>query len=315
MGSAETLAMPAVLDSGPASMVNVASASGTPGSSSTGDLCRVADPTAPTAPPPPRPRAVVKIVSLDPLLAAWVTAFMRASDRAEMLPLIPDGVTLEQRLGQHVAAASWGYVGLADGLPAAVMIVNLMWPGCCVLGFWATDAWPKVAWAFSMHGRRHFLPMMDRLGLNRGEVRVPAWARHSQRWIEGLGARREALLADHGRDREPFYLYAWTRTAAYGPPSASPGPATPQPAPQPEGDPSMCFAGGAPSMPESPHVNAPDTEASRRAAEAEVQRLRALREAGGGETNKSGGGEAGATLGGEGGSTASAAKTTLGGAR
>lgn len=98
--------------------------------------------------------------------------------------------------------------------------------GCSpVAAFGASEQHPNMwtAWAFgtrklrraipaiTRHIRRHIVQALLYCGANRVEVRSIADHDVAHRWLENLGAEREALLRGFGKGGEDFVLYAWRR--------------------------------------------------------------------------------------------------------
>jgi hypothetical protein len=195
-------------------------------------------------------------VTIGPLerdAVAFVARTMRARDRAEIFATRwdddPDAVAAETMALARIGGVAWN-----NGAPIAVACAMPLWPGVWSIGLYATDAWPAVARAVTRWIKattRDFIAG----GAHRAECRSLATHTTAHRWLERLGAVREAVLPDYGRNRETFYLYAWTH--------------------QPTGDTPMCFG---PSPPPPPPIPTPDnTPDIQAAAAAERERLRRAR--------------------------------------
>jgi hypothetical protein len=76
----------------------------------------------------------------------------------------------------------------------------------------ATDLWPAVALSVTRNIRREMMPAM----IDSGAVRADCWSMEghhaAHRWLEVLGAVREATVEDYGPSRKPYHCYSWTRS-------------------------------------------------------------------------------------------------------
>jgi hypothetical protein len=201
-------------------------------------------------------RVVIRIAPLDRAAVGFVAARMRAGDRDEIFATRwdddPDTIADET-----MACARFGAVAWHVGEPVAVVCAMPLWPGVWTVAMFATVRWPAVAGAGTRWLRRELMPDVVAAGAHRVECRSLATHVTAHRWLERLGARREALLTDYGRNREAFYLYAWTLSDLL------------------MGDSLMCFS--SPSPPPPPPAPGPDSASVEAAASAERERLRRAR--------------------------------------
>ncbi|MGE5537323.1 MAG: hypothetical protein ACM30I_01805 [Gemmatimonas sp.] len=158
------------------------------------------------------------VTSLRPLdrdAVAFVAAHMRACDREEIFATRWDD-DASAIADETVACARFGVVAWASGAPVAVVCAMPLWPGVWTVAMYATDAWLMVAGAVTRWIRRELMPNVAATGAHRVECRSLASHGTAHRWLERLGGRREATLTDYGRNRECFYVYAWTLTDLTG---------------------------------------------------------------------------------------------------
>lgn len=200
----------------------------------------------------------VHIAPLERDAVTFVARRMRALDRAEIFATRwdddPDAVAAETVALARIGCVAWNGTGDA-GEPVAVACAMPLWPGVWSIGLYATDAWPAVARQVTRWIKRT-IPALIAAGGHRAECRSLATHATAHRWMERLGAVREAVLTGYGRNRETFYLYAWTH--------------------QPTGETPMCF--GPSSPPPLPPMPTPDnTPEIMAAAAAERERLRRAR--------------------------------------
>jgi hypothetical protein len=188
----------------------------------------------------------VRIAPLEADAVACVARNMRARDREEIFATRWDD-DADAVARETVALARLGCVAWNGDAPVAVASAIPLWPGVWSIGLYATDAWPRVARAVTRWIART-TPALIAAGGHRAECRSLASHATAHRWLERLGAVREAVLPDCGRNRETFYLYAWTHRPAgetpmcFGP---SPPPPPPPPLPTPENTPDIQTAAAA----------------------------------------------------------------------
>lgn len=152
---------------------------------------------------------MVTITPLDADAVRFVAENMRDADRAEIFATRPDDDTRQIAI-DTMSYARFGCVAWMDDEPVAVVCAIPLWPGVWSVGMYATDNWPKVACTVTCWIRRVLIPNLKAAGAHRAECRSHAAHATAHRWLEHLGAIYEARLAAFGRDRETFYLYAWT---------------------------------------------------------------------------------------------------------
>lgn len=134
---------------------------------------------------------------------------MRAADRQEIYATRWDE-DAEALAADCVTGCSIGAVIAArDGAPVAVIGAMELWPTVWSVWMFATDHWPKVALAATRFVRRHLTPALLDLGLRRAECRSCSTHKQAHRWLEYLGAQREAEHADYGKNGETFIGYYW----------------------------------------------------------------------------------------------------------
>jgi hypothetical protein len=156
---------------------------------------------------------MVKMTPLDADAVAFVASHMRAADRAEIFATRAND-DAAQVAAETMAYARFGAVAWCDmeagNEPVAVVCAIPLWPGVWSVGMYATDRWPKVAYETTRWIKGVLMPNLQAAGAHRAECRSHAAHAVAHRWLEHLGAKYEARLAAFGRNREPFYLYAWT---------------------------------------------------------------------------------------------------------
>ncbi len=149
------------------------------------------------------------LLPLDESAVRRVAHRMRAADRREIYASRwrEDDDVLTREV---VQLSRFGAVAALDGgTPVAAMGVCPLWPGVWTAWMFATDDWPKIARAMTRWARRTLMPAVAATGAHRVECRSIEGHDLAHRWLDHLGAVREAEMPDCGKRRETFYLYAW----------------------------------------------------------------------------------------------------------
>ena len=141
----------------------------------------------------------------------FIARRLRALDAEEIFPLTWSGKP-EDLAALTIAAGGISTVALSGGAPVAAYGAYLSRPLCWTVWMFATDRWSEVALPVTRDIRRRMMPLM----LEGGAVRADCWSMDghdvAHRWLEVLGAVREASIEDHGPTRKTFHCYSWTRS-------------------------------------------------------------------------------------------------------
>jgi RimJ/RimL family protein N-acetyltransferase len=109
-------------------------------------------------------------------------------------------------LGQQV-----GWVSGLGEQPIAAFGCHLMWPGVWSMWLFATDNFRHIGISMTKLIKHRILPMLWEADAHRLEARSMEGHTDAQRWLEVIGARREATLKAYGRAGEDFHVYTWGR--------------------------------------------------------------------------------------------------------
>lgn len=144
-----------------------------------------------------------------PALVRYVAANMRDWDRREIFAtrFENDDAGL---LGEIVAAGPVSWVA-GDENPIAAFGCAPMWPGVWSMWFFATDELQQIGLSVTRLVVRSIVPMLFEAGAHRLECRSMEGHVDAQRWLEVIGAKREATLAGYGRGGEDFHVYRWEK--------------------------------------------------------------------------------------------------------
>ncbi len=152
----------------------------------------------------------VEIVSGAYALVVYISRRMRTRDAEEIMPHLWSPTPEDLAAHSVHGGASW--VALKDGQPVAAWGVQERLPQVWTVWMYATDDWPAVA----LSATRHIKSVVREHMISRGAVRADCWSMdghdEAHRWLEVLGARREASLEDYGRNRQTYHCYSWTKT-------------------------------------------------------------------------------------------------------
>lgn len=150
----------------------------------------------------------VKTIHDSPELVRPVIEAMRADDRHEIFACRnSDCDDALERDVLSLGPISW--VAGNDSGPIALFGCETMWPGVFSMWLFATDNFPQIRFSMTKLVKRDIVPMMFDAGAHRLEARSIEGHTTAQRWLERLGAAREATLVGYGRNREDFHIYTW----------------------------------------------------------------------------------------------------------
>jgi hypothetical protein len=141
----------------------------------------------------------------------YIARRMRKLDAEEILPLIWSGKP-EDLAASTIAVGGLATVALFGGQPVAAFGAYMGRPAFWNVWMFATDQWPRVALSVTRNIRKVMMPAM----LDGDAVRADCWSMEghdvAHRWLELLGAVREASVEDYGPRRKTFHCYSWTRS-------------------------------------------------------------------------------------------------------
>lgn len=142
----------------------------------------------------------------------FIARRMRRLDAEEILPLVWTGKP-EDLAAASIYGGGYSRVAFADdGAPVAAWGANLTRPLWYSVWMFSTDRWPEVALTVTRNIKRELMYEL----IDAGGVRADCWSMDdhhvAHRWLECLGARREATLEDYGPSRKTYHCYSWTRT-------------------------------------------------------------------------------------------------------
>jgi hypothetical protein len=160
----------------------------------------------------------------------WIRETVTAGDLVHLATHMRDQDAREVfalRQGEDRVGLAYGlYAAMPRVLHAFVCGLDKSQNATAFLGIWAMDEtgglasanlfatadFPHVAGALVRHVRRTVIPALLARGCRRVECRALADYRTTRRFLRACLAREEVLLPDYGKNREPFVLYAWTRS-------------------------------------------------------------------------------------------------------
>ena len=154
------------------------------------------------------------MVDLAPALygdVVFIARRLRALDAEEILPLIWSNKP-EDLAAITSQAGGIAKVALSNNVPVAAYGAQLQKPLFYSVWMFATDRWPEVALTVTRDIKKRIIPEL----IDTGAVRADCWSMEghhvAHRWLESLGAVREASIEDYGPTRKTFHCYSWTRS-------------------------------------------------------------------------------------------------------
>lgn len=137
-----------------------------------------------------------------------VCSNMREMDRKEVFANCRSDDPVE--LADNVMAISgvkWS--GFVDGKAVSVHGAWQVWPGVWSVYAFGTDGFGGIARALTRHIRRVMLPAAILAKAHRAHCFSLAEHVEAHRWLERLGATREATLRRYGKNGEDFVVFSW----------------------------------------------------------------------------------------------------------
>ncbi len=136
---------------------------------------------------------------------------MRDLDAEEIWP-VTVAQTPETLAVGTVAGNGLKFIARYGETPVATWGATETRPKVAQVWMFATDLWPKVALSVTRHINQVVMPTL----IDAGFVRAECWSHDNHhvahRWLELLGAVREATVEDYGQNRVPYHCYSWTQT-------------------------------------------------------------------------------------------------------
>ena len=140
---------------------------------------------------------------------AHVVANLRQRDREEIFALRWNDSEAELLTQLRAVVGQLWRVWCYRDEPVAVCGVLPIRPGVVSCASFGTDKWRHALRPMTVWVHQWLIPVLLDAGYHRGEAHVSATNEMAKRWIEAVGAHKEAYLHQYGRNREDFILYAW----------------------------------------------------------------------------------------------------------
>lgn len=110
----------------------------------------------------------------------------------------------------RLQAGSACWVARWDGRPVAIVGVIPNWPGNWSALMFATDEFPLVGMRLTRALTKSIIPTLaESGGFHRVSCSSIADYVEVHRWLRSLGAKEEAVIPGHGKNRENFVTFSW----------------------------------------------------------------------------------------------------------
>lgn len=136
---------------------------------------------------------------------------LREADRKEAY------ATVWEESPQHLtllAKQHWGDFGWLfyyDNTPTCVVGATQLWPGMWSAWMLGTPDFPKIGTHVTKFISRDMRDMLKARNAVRLEARSHIEHHDAHRWLELLGAEKEAVLQRYGKNGEDFVIYRWDK--------------------------------------------------------------------------------------------------------
>jgi hypothetical protein len=155
--------------------------------------------------------SLVSIIDARYADVVYVARNMRELDAEEIWPVTIAKTPETLALGV-VSGGNLKFVAGFGAVPVATWGASPVRPGVVSVWMFATDQWPKVALAVTRHIKKELIPAL----IDAGCVRAECWTHSNHniahKWLEILGAVKEATVEDYGLNRVPYHCFSWTRS-------------------------------------------------------------------------------------------------------
>ncbi len=147
--------------------------------------------------------------------SARIATNMRARDKEEIFALAwkDDPWQLAARTA---GLGDFQWTAFYDHEPVAAIGAFPVWPGVWNVWAYGTDLWPKVAITLTRHVKTFMIPAILERGAHRAHCYVLDKNDDAARWLEYLGAVKEASLDNFGKNGQTFHVYSWGRNTTKG---------------------------------------------------------------------------------------------------
>lgn len=151
---------------------------------------------------------MLKPLSLDDL--KYICRNMREQSRKEVFACskVEDPDAMATALFEHAS-----YFAFSEHLERPIYAggMYLLDPAAGIWGTWGfgTDEFPRVGIAVAKFTRRKAVPAVARMGGRRIESKCIAGLSEVDKWMTIMGAKKEALLSNFGKNGEDFNLWVW----------------------------------------------------------------------------------------------------------
>ena len=149
---------------------------------------------------------------LEPLTreaALAVVLRMRRRDRREIYATCWHDNPVE--VAEFLAlSGKFGWAAFIENDPVAIVGARPLWPGVWSVWMVATDRFREIRFSMTRFIKHGMIPALVQTGAHRAETTSLAIHHEAHRWLEALGATREATFRAYGRNGEDFVSYVWT---------------------------------------------------------------------------------------------------------
>jgi len=153
----------------------------------------------------------MKLVDITPDLLLEICSNLREQDAAEIAATSFDE-TPESMAARFMPAAEGGWIALSDGTPVAAGGAHCIWPNVWQLWLIGTDRFHECKLGMTRFAKKVMIPTLIQQGARRGQCLTLSTHVESHKWLETLGATREATLKNYGKNGEMFFCYSWDWT-------------------------------------------------------------------------------------------------------
>lgn len=139
----------------------------------------------------------------------YIMANLRPADAEEAYALCyhDDPAQLAHECINHWG--NYGWVVYHGDTPVAVLGATELWPRVWSAWMLATPDFSRIGLFVTRFIKRIMIPGLEQYGAVRADARSHVNHTWAHRWLEALGAQKEAVLKRYGKDGSDFVIYRW----------------------------------------------------------------------------------------------------------
>ena len=139
----------------------------------------------------------------------YVAEKMREADRHEIFATKFHDSPLSLAWECINSSASFGWT-IGKDVPICAIGAHVLWPGVWSVWMFATDRFPEVGLFTTRFVKKRIIKALLPIA-HRAQCYSVADHVEAHKWLVKLGASKEAVIQNYGKNAETFYLFSWSQ--------------------------------------------------------------------------------------------------------